>query len=112
MKESAPTELNNWQEKSPESPMSQRFNFNVDVVYDDLEAIIPQYNQFIESEGNRVPEEMLACQREALHTMRSIKNGDSRPSSKEELLSELQRREDNGLLYVGVFDLIAGILEN
>ncbi len=110
MHESSPQSIPIPQE-IPESPMLQEFSFSPDVVFDDLEAIIPQYNQFIESQGDKVPEVMLACQREALNAMRSIKNGENRPKSRGELLIELDRREKEEGLSPTAADLIIGILE-
>lgn len=107
-----PIQNENTNDDLHESPMLQKFNFNVDVVFDDLEAIIPQYNQFIESRGNQVPEEMISCQREALNTMRSIKNSDQKPKSKEELILELDRRKKENKLTDEAADLILGILES
>ncbi len=93
------------------SPMEQKLDFNVDIVFDDLENIIPEYNKFIENKGNRVPEEMIWTQNEALNAVRSIKNIDGpRPSSKTEFIAELEKREKEGKLTTEARELIEGIL--
>jgi hypothetical protein len=80
------------QEEGSFSPMEQKLDFNVNIVFDDLANIIPEYNNFIKSRGDSVPEEMIEAQNEALNAMRSIKNDGPRITSKAELIDELDRR--------------------
>lgn len=94
-----------------ESPMEQKLDFNVEIVFDDLGMIIPLYNQAVESRGEKVSEDMFACQREAINTMRSIKNTEGKvPRSKKELIMELDRRTKEDELTADARELIEGIL--
>ena len=95
------------------SPMEQELDFNVDVVFDDLEKIIPEFNQYVNANGGEVSEEMRQLQNEALNTMRGIKNSNiSKPKSKGELIKELEKRtnDPNIMLSAEARKLIEGIL--
>jgi hypothetical protein len=92
------------------SPMNQEFSFSVDVVSDDLDMIIPEFNKYLESLGDEITEEMIAWQGQAVNVMHGIRNSDPRPTSISELIAELKRREALGELTSQARELIVGIL--
>ena len=100
-------------ETEAESPMFEPLPFNIDMTFDILKIIITQFNEWAEEHGERISEEMRENQRKAVITMHDITTKmakEDRPKSKEELISELNKREKAGLINTAVNELITGIL--
>ena len=82
-------------------------SFSMQVVCDDLRAIISQFNQTYKEQMSK---DMLSCQNEAISVLDSIKDSATKPTSSEELIAELNRKKDNGEISEPAYDLIIGIL--
>jgi hypothetical protein len=90
-----------------EGAPSQEMSFNINVVYDDLIAIIGQFNQVY---GESLSQEMFKYQNEALEVVAGIKDSDLKPTSVTELKTVLNSMKDAGKISEPAYDLIVGIL--
>ena len=90
-----------------EGAPSQEMSFNINVVYDDLIAIIGQFNQVY---GESLPQEMFKYQDEALKAIEDIKMMETNPNSVAELKTKLNLMKDKGEISEPAYDLIVGIL--
>ena len=93
-----------------ESGFSMEMSFSVDVVYDDLLAIIGQFNQAHKDDKDVLSAEMLSCQQEAVKVLGEIKSLENKPTNITDFIAELNRKKDEGELREPTYDLIKGIL--
>ena len=90
-----------------EGAPSQEMSFNINVVYDDLLAIIGQFNQVY---GESLSKEMFEYQNETLKVIGNIKKEEIKPNSVAELKTKLNLMKDKGEISEPAYDLIVGIL--
>lgn len=90
-----------------EGAPSQEMSFSINIIYDDLQAIIRQFNQIY---SEQLSKDIFEYQDEALSVIDSIKKENIKPVSIAELKTELNRKKDAGELSEPAYDLIVGIL--